>query len=145
VQPHVLKSIVPFATALIACLAAAGIWMKMQYRHSAEIETAEKFVKAIRAKEYDRAFELTTRARTWGYDGEDFLAFAPRQLCGAFAMKEVFPIQSNGNRLRKRLSGQKPDMPEVNVQYTGDCFFRVTLRREASGEWKVLKFGSHAG
>jgi hypothetical protein len=117
----------------------------MQYRHTAELETVERFVAAVRSEDYGQAFELTTKASTWGYDGEDFRTFAPRQICGAFALTDVFPMQTNGNRLRRRLSGQDPDMPEVNVQYGGECFFRVTVRREAGGAWRVVRFGSHAG
>ena len=144
-QSSTRSSLVLVAAALVAAATAAFAWMKMQYRHTAELETAEKFVKAVRSKDYGQAFELTTKARTWGYDGENFGTFVPRQICGKFVLTEVFPIQTNGNRLRRWLSGQEPDMPEVNVQYGGECFFRVTLRRQAGGEWRVVKFGSHAG
>jgi hypothetical protein len=144
-QSATRSSLLLLAFALVVAATAAFTWTKMQYRHAAELETAERFVKALRSNDYGQAFELTTKARTWGYDGEDFRTFVPRQMCGNFAMTEVFPFQTNGNRLRRRLSGQDPDMPEVNVQYGGECFFRVTVRREAGGAWRVVKFGSHAG
>jgi hypothetical protein len=139
------KSLLPVVVAIVIAATAAYAWMKMQHRHTSELDTAERFVNALRDKDYGQAFELTTKARVWGYDGEDFRTFAPRQICGGFVLTDVFPIQTNGNRLRRRLSGQEPDMPEVNVQYGGKCFFRVTLRREAGGAWRVVKFGSHAG
>jgi hypothetical protein len=138
-------SLLSVIVAIVIAATAAFNWMKMQHRHTAELDIVARFVNALRSNDFSQAFELTTKARTWGYDDEDFRTFAPRQMCGRFELTDVFPVQTNGNRLRRRLSGQEPDMPEVNVQYGGECFFRVTLRRASGGEWRVARFGSHAG
>ena len=133
--------------AVVASVAAivAAVWARQQYAHEAELQVAREFVALLRAGDYEQAFELTTKSKVWGHDHETFNEFSPRQMCGAFSVSEVFPRQTNGNRLKRQLSGQDTDMQEVNVQYEGECFFRVTLRRGASGKWQVLKFGSHAG
>ena len=137
------------ATIVLASLIVVGGvfygWAKLQYAHRAEVQVAEQFVEYLRTGQLAPAFELTTKATTWGFSGDSFESFAPRQLCGAFRMKAVFPFQSNGSRLRRALNGHAPDMAEVTAQYEGECFFEVSLQRVGNGEWKVFRFGSRAG
>jgi hypothetical protein len=127
-------------------IAAIGfIWLKRQHSHAVELRVSEQFVGLLRAEDYSRAYELTMKDRMWGLQGEGFEAYAKRQVCGNLVVTGVFPHQSNGNRLRRIINGQPVDMESVNIQYDGTCPFRVTLRRNAAGEWKVFMFGSHAG
>jgi hypothetical protein len=140
-----LPRVAAFSVVAVCAAIAAHAWATRQYSHEQEILTAHRFVELLRDQNYDSAFELTTKSKVWGYDGESFHQFAPRQLCGQFSVTEVFPFQSNGNRIKRWVRNETADMPEVNVQYSGSCFFRVTLRRVANGDWQVLKFGSHAG
>lgn len=140
-----LQKIAVMVSSLILAGTLFSGWAKLQYSHEAESQIADQFVKHLRASELTQAFELTTKATTWGYGGESFEKFAPRQLCGAFQIKSVFPFQSNGNRLVRVLKGHGQDISEVNVLFEGECFFEVLLQREYNGLWKVVRFGSTAG
>ena len=125
-------------------MTGAWKWLKQQYPARDQTQVAETFVNFLRSQRVAEAYELTMKTRMDLPTEEDFTAFAPRQICGAFKVAEVFPVQSNGNRLRRWMSGQEVEMPEVNIQYLGDCAFRVTLRRDAEQKWKIFKFASHA-
>ena len=134
------------ATAIALCLLVIGAWTWLKQQHPAREQTqlAEKFVGLLKSHRIAEAYELTMKTRMDLPTNEDFAVFAPRQICGTFKMVEVFPYQSNGNRLRRLMSGHEVEMPEMNVQYQGDCAFRVTMRRDTEYKWKVFKFGSHA-
>jgi hypothetical protein len=134
-------------TAGLTVVAAAlfGAWLASQHNHAKEIEVSEQFVNLLRSGQYAIAYELTMKERMYGLGGEPFDTYANRQLCGSFVRSEVFPYQSNGNRLRRQLAGTQQNMEDVNIQYEGTCFFRVTLRQDALGAWKVFKFGHHSG
>ena len=139
----------PFFAAVVALAAGLFIigtwgWLEKQASARDQIHLAETFVNFLRSQRVEEAYELTMKSRMDLPTKEDFAAFAPRQICGAFEFTEVFPLQTNGNRLRRWMSRQDIEMQEVNVQYMGDCAFRVTLRRDAENKWKVFKFGSHA-
>ena len=134
------------ATAIALCLVVIGAWTWLKQQHPAREQTqlAEKFVGLLRSHRFAEAYELTMKTRMFLPTNEDFARFAPRQVCGTFKMVGVFPYQSNGNRLRRLMSGHEVEMPELHVQYEGDCGFRVTLRRDTDYTWKVYKFVSHA-
>jgi hypothetical protein len=130
--------------AVCATAVGAWVWLKQQHVPTRQLEVAENFVSLIRTRRLSEAYELTMKARMELPTTEPFEMFAPRQVCGSFALVEIFPFQSNGNHIRRRLLGRNPEMEEVNVQYYGECAFRVTVRRGKDGDWKVYKFGSHA-
>ena len=125
-------------------LFVAWTWLKQQHSAEQQIQLAETFVLMLRKNRMAEAYELTLKARMELPTKEDFAVYASRQICGSFKMTEVFPFQSNGNRLRRSLLGQTVEMDELNIQYFGECAFRVTLRKDTEQSWKVFKFGSHA-
>jgi hypothetical protein len=131
-------------SAIAAALLGAWAWLRKQYEAKEQIELAERFVELLRSQRLAEAYELTMKSRMELPTTEKFAEFAPRQLCGKFKLVEVFPFQSNGNRLRRRITGREVEMPELDMQYMGDCAFRVTIRRDAAQQLKVYKFGSHA-
>jgi hypothetical protein len=130
--------------ALGLALLGAWAWLRSQYVAQEQIELAERFVELLRSQRLAEAYELTMKTRMELPTKEDFAEFAPRQICGAFKLVEVFPFQSNGNRLRRRITGREVEIPELDIQYMGECAFRVTIRRDAAQKLKVYKFGSHA-
>ena len=132
------------AIAVSTALLGTWTWLKQQHRVDQQIQLAETFVLMLRTHRMTEAYELTLKTRMELPTKEDFAVFASRQVCGRFKMTEVFPFQSNGNRLRRRLLGQNVEMDELNIQYVGECAFRITLRKDTEQNWKVFKFGSHA-
>ena len=138
----ILASIV---IALGAALALALYWLKRPYGAPDQVRFADEFVQMLGYGRFEVAYDLTFKNKLVGTTLPEFEIFARRQLCGTLSKTEVFPPQTNGNRLRLLLSGADVEMPEVGVQYEGACFFKVTLRRSPGGTWKVFNFGSHAG
>jgi hypothetical protein len=140
------RRIVAAAAAIVAGNALLGTWIWLQQQHAADqqIELADTFILMLRTHRVAEAYELTLKTRMELPTKEEFAVFASRQICGSFKMTEVFPFQSNGNRLRRWLLGQNVEMDELNIQYFGECAFRVTLRKDTERNWKVFKFGSHA-
>ena len=140
-------AVVQFSAAGCAALSAMVClyWLKQPHPAQEQVERAERFVELLRSANYAEAHTLTMKNPLVGQTLPDFQVFAKRQICGTFHMTEVFPLQTNGNRLRRWMSGAEFEMPEVVVQYGGSCLFKVTLRRDSEGKWKVFNFGSHSG
>ena len=132
------------AVACFVALLATWMWLRQPYPAHDQIKLAETFVDLLRSQRLVEAYELTLKTQMELPTNESFPVFATRQICESFKIAEIFPFQSRGNRLRRWISGQEIEMPELNVQYMGDCAFRVTIRRSAEHELKVYKFGSHA-
>jgi len=57
----------------------------------------------------------------------------------------IAPFQTNGNRLRRWVSGRGVDEPELQMEFDGACPLRVTLRWSAGQGWQVVRHGTHAG
>ena len=101
----------PFFAAVVALAAGLFIigtwgWLEKQASARDQIQLAETFVNFLRSQRVEEAYELTMKSRMDLPTKEDFAAFAPRQICGAFEFTEVFPVQTNGNRLRRWMSRQ---------------------------------------
>ena len=140
------RKILVIAVVLAVGLAFLGAWTWLKRQHPAheQIQLAESFVSLLRSQRVAEAYELTMKSGMELPTDEDFAVFAPRQICGTFERTDIFPFQSNGSRLRRWVIGREVEMPELNVQYMGDCAFRVTIRRDTEYKLKVYKFGSHA-
>ena len=140
-------TVVLFSAAGCAVVSAmVGLyWLKQPHPAQEQVERVERFIELLRTANYAEAHTLTMKNALVGQTLPTFEVFAKRQICGRFKMTEVFPLQTNGNRLRRWMSGAEVEMPEVVVQYEGSCLFKVTLRRDPKGNWKVFNFGSHSG
>jgi hypothetical protein len=124
------------------------VWFYLYCQHpaKAQVQLAETFVEHVRQQHFEAAQNLLSSSHRVGkeYPQESFAAFAGRQVCAGLEVVEVFPPQSRGNRVRRWLSGRDVEMPELQVQFRGQCHVRVILRREAAGSWRVFNFFSHA-
>ena len=132
--------------AVVVAVGLVGVWTWLKRQHSAheQIQLADNFVSLLRSQRVAEAYELTMKSGMYLPSNEDFAEFALRQICGSFKRTDIFPFQSNGSWLKKWVSGREVEMPELNIQYMGDCAFRVTIRRDSEYALKVYKFGSHA-
>jgi hypothetical protein len=133
--------------AVVVAITGAWLWLKAQYHPPAAVHVAQEFVTELTAGRFAQALELTTKNPYTGRQPSELADIASHNLCQVQADKvlQVFPLQSNGNRLRRRLAGRELDMPEVIIEFAGDCPFSVTVRRTPSQDWKVSSFQSHAG
>ena len=133
---------------LVAC-GITGWWLRAQHTHTEAIDTATRFVAAVRAGRHDQAFDLTLKAK--GLAGRTLAEFEQRtvrQVMGGAPMviHETSPFQSNGNRLRRWLTGVEIEMPEITVHMDlGALPVKVALRRDADGHWRVFNCQATAG
>jgi hypothetical protein len=103
----------------IAVTAAAGFaWLKAEHRPAEAIAVAQNFVDQLNAR------------------GE---------ACRVDRLVGIAPIQTNGNRLRRWVSGRRVEEPQLQMEFDGACPLRVTLRLSAGQGWQVVRHGTHAG
>ena len=139
------KYILFFAAALLIVFLV--IWLKSQHQSSTAIYTAKQFIQHLQAKQFNQAFILVKQPSLAGTNQQAFEDIAKKQLgdCTLNKLSSVFPFQSNGNRLRRLLTGKPIEMAEITVDFAGSCLFSVTLHHHENGQWQVFKFQSHAG
>ena len=100
-------------------LAAAGfIWLKAEHTPTEAVAVAQNFVDQLNAR------------------GEG---------CRVDRLVGISPYQTNGNRLRRWMSGRGVDVPELQMEFDGACPLRVTLRLSSTQGWQVVRYGAHAG
>jgi hypothetical protein len=130
------------------CLLALGVfywWAKSEHQSREAMQVASTFLKLLEAKQFSQAFELTVKRGFVGKSPEELQRAAAREHCKVDRLAYTFPFQSNGNRLRRLVTGNEVDMPEIHVEFTGACLLRVTLRRTSQNEWRVVGLYRHAG
>jgi hypothetical protein len=111
--------IAAMAAAAIVGLAAAGFaWLKAEHRPTEAISVAQSFVDQMNAR------------------GEG---------CRIDRLVGIAPFQTNGNRLRRWVSGRGIDEPELQIEFDGACPLRITLRLSSTQGWQVVGYGTHAG
>ena len=107
------------AAAAIAAAAVVGFsWLKAEHKPAEAIAVAQNFVDQLNAR------------------GEG---------CRIDRLIGIAPFQTNGNRLRRWVSGRGVDEPELQMEFDGACPLRVTLRWSAGQGWQVVRHGTHAG
>jgi hypothetical protein len=132
---------------LSASIAFALLWLKSPYPFDEPNRVADEFISLLQQGDFERAHELTLKNTLVGKTPIDLQSVSAHQLCqGNLKRLYFFPLQTNGNRVRRWLRGEEVDMPEVHIEFEkGICPFKVTLRHASNGQWKVFNFQSHAG
>ncbi|MDG9924874.1 MULTISPECIES: hypothetical protein [unclassified Pseudomonas] len=135
---------------LLAAGAGGYAWLKAPYAHATAAGVAREFLTLLQEGQLEQAYELTLKRQSLvGRDLADFQPFAARQLCSAEHLPlvgEPHPPQSNGNRLRRWLSGHEVEMPSVSLRFEkSSCLVTVELRRDGERRWRVFYFQSRAG
>ena len=126
-------------SALVAGLLVAvallglGFWLYAPYPFTAQRELATQYLAALEKGDLPQA------------EAMELKTLSPREFCKTDRLVSTSPLQTNGNRLRRRLRGVEVDMPALDVEFEGGCLLRVTLRRNAAGQWKVARLARHAG
>jgi hypothetical protein len=134
--------------ALLILLAGAGagyFWLKAAHIPSDAVSVAQTFIKHLQAKQFEQAHQLTMKNGYVGKTAEALKDISAHELCRVDNVVGHFPFQSNGNRLRRWISGAEIEMPEVQVEFEGNCLLGVTVRRNANKQWRIFKFAGHAG
>lgn len=134
--------------ALAAPTLAGGLWWLAHQPHtpSGAIAEAHAFVRDVEQGRFAAAHARTARNAATGTTLEQFQAHAAHQLCPPAQVGYTLPFQSHGNRLRRWLAGRDVDEPQVTVEFQGSpCLFSITLRQAEPGQWRIVRFASHAG
>lgn len=147
-----LKRSVPpraaLAVAAAAALAGAMAWWLLHQPHTpaSAIAEAQAFVDDVEQGRFAAAHARTARNGATGTTLEQFQAHAARNLCPPAQVGYTLPLQSHGNRLRRWLAGREVDEPQVTVEFQGSpCLFGIVLQRTRAGQWRIVRFASHAG
>lgn len=141
--------IILLAGLLFVSLVLAGFWLKSAYSFTQPSQIAEKFVALLQKGDFQLAHEMTLKNKQVGTSASELREISARQLCAKGAKLErvsISPLQTNGNRIRRWLSGIEVEMPEIRVEFeNASCLFNVSLHHEVNGQWKVFSFQSHSG
>jgi hypothetical protein len=144
----ILKSKIGMIIVVISSLMVlAGLviyfWTKAEYHPTDAIAVAQKFLQHLERREFPEAYALTVQNNE--YVGKTLATFSSNaEPCASRLFKYTFPFQSNGNRLRRWLSGKEVEMFEVGVEFECPYPYKIVLRR-VFGQWKILNYGAHAG
>lgn len=133
------------ALALVASAALAAWWAKSEHTPVAAMQVAQDFLHGLEAQQFSQAFELTVKQGYVGQSPDALRAIASREFCRIDQLAYTVPFQSNGNRLRRLLAGKPVDMPQVTVEFTGQCLLSVVLHKTSGNTWRVFRFARHAG
>lgn len=126
-------------------LASITIWLFSEYQPTQAYQVAVEFVQLVKAKELQTAYELTAKNSLVGRDAQTFQTVVEHTCLEGRGRIGVFPSQTNGNRLRRWLSGRKVDIDEIGFEFEDPiCPITLKLRRNANNDWKVYFFESHA-
>lgn len=137
-----------FTTGVLSVfLVFVWFWLKAPYDCEEAHQAAEKFVELLQKGEIQQAYEMTLKNSLVGKTEIEFKKKADHQLCSLnLKLVSHSPLQTNGNRLRRRLKGKEVEMPEIRIEFENiPCLFSVSLRHAGKSQWKVHNFQSHAG
>jgi hypothetical protein len=136
------------ASTFALCLLGGGffLWAKSEHRQEEQRQLAQEFLRLLQTNQFVRAHELTTRNGPVGRTAAELELISNRELCAIERLAYTYPFQSNGNRLRRWVSGVEIEMPQVHVEFVGAaCLIGVTVVRTEDKQWRVSKFSKHAG
>lgn len=133
------------AAALALAMVARG-WLALPHRQGPARRVSDAFVQLCQDRDYKNAYALTVKTGYVGGSLEDFVLKVQKE---NFDPSPIFqsthPPQTNGNRLRRWLTGQDVNMARLTIEYTGGCLLGIHLLRTEEDRWAVYKFGCHAG
>jgi hypothetical protein len=151
-KPNLKTKTIALSAVLAVAVATSGlVWIFSEHNQTEARNTAVTFVRLLKNSELYKAFELMHKRNPTGRDFQTFLqrfqsaVGSPERLTGTES-NYTFPIQTNGNRLRRWFYGDDIEMEEIGVEFDGvHCLFNLRLRRDSEQKWKVDRFQCHAG
>ena len=138
--------------AIILCTVTTGMgiwnWLYKPHAFIVPREMASDFLKLVHKHEFEKAHALTLKNTYTGQSLEAFKEVAAQQICSdQLKQTSLHPLQTNANRLRRQFNDLEVEMPALHIEFIGPetCLFKITLHHIGNGNWKIFKFGSHAG
>lgn len=138
-------------TTVLSCLVLAALgaggaaWLLSKHHPAQAYDVAVRFLQLVKAKDLDSAYNLTAKNSLVGRDNVAFQKIVARMCLSTQGDGTTFPLQTNGNRLRRWLNGRDIEMEEVGVEFEGLlCPMTIKLRQGPDKAWKVYFFENHA-
>ena len=131
--------------ALLLAGAGGAVWLFQPHEPSEAVAVAAEFTALLQRGELTRAHQLTTGTGQVGRSPAELALAMQRHCTHAERVVWTLPLQTNGNRLRRRLTGRPIEVPEVTVEIEDPCLLAVHVRHGPDGRWRVSRFASHAG
>ncbi len=140
-------------------LGSYTFWLSgQQYVPPEIVPLSNQFLNFLQKGDYFSAFEMTQKNWYIGADLEKFRKATDRELgpdpgrIDSISINYVFPKQTYGNRWRRQLRGQNPELDQISVDYSlssnkygGFALFEVRFKRTSENKWKISYFQAHAG
>ncbi len=112
---------------------------------------SDRFLKSLATNRLEEAYTLTNENAIVGTSFERFQKKVGKELgqgrltdCD-LSISDSYPKQSYGNRFRRFWNRSSVEVDPLHVEYDPCGIpFRISLRLNRSGEWKVVNFQSHA-
>jgi hypothetical protein len=142
---HKWKYVASISIILFITMLGAVTWLRAPYAQTKPRKVAEEFLEHLKAGEFQKAHDLTVKSGYVGNSAKELASVLKNHCINVRRFAYTFPFQSNGNRLRRWLSGREIEIPEVHVEIEGSCLLGITVRHIGENEWKVSRFASHAG
>lgn len=124
--------------ALLLAGAVGAVWLFQPHEPREAVAVATEFTALLQRGELERAYQLTTGTGQVGRSPAELALAAQHHCTRAERVVRTAPLQTNGNRLRRRLTGRP-------VEVEGPCLLSVHVRHGPDGQWRVSRFASHAG
>lgn len=130
---------------LILSISIGAWWLKQPYTYPEAQQFTHQFMALLRQKQYDSAFALTAQPSLVGATPEALSKLAEHECLDDQSFAYSTPPQTNGNRLRRWLKDEPIDQTKINLDFQHTCLLGVQLIKDKQGEWRILRFGGHAG
>ncbi|MBM9502294.1 sugar:proton symporter [Leptospira sp. 201903071] len=139
-----------FLSALLFC--GSFYFLKnVEYEPKDAILVSDRFLELLIVKKLEEAFTLTNENAIVGTSFERFQKKVGKELGNGdltacdLSVTGHYPKQSYGNRIRRYWNQNGVEVDPFNVEYDPCGIpFRISLRFNRNGEWKVVNFQSHA-
>jgi hypothetical protein len=132
---------------ILCCLFA---FLKTPYQQNDAQKLVQKYIKYIQDGEINNAYELTDKGESIGKtidlfsNGQD-LYFINKNKQGVIILNDILPKQTIGNRLIRTLNMRPVEPNIVILDYSiSGIPISFSLKR-IKHEWKIVKYGVHAG
>ncbi|WP_298610809.1 hypothetical protein [uncultured Thiothrix sp.] len=130
----------------VLSVSLAYAWLRQPYTYPAAQEVTHQFMQLLRQQHYAEAFNLMAKPNLIGDTPQALAERAQSECLDDQNFMSASPPQTRGNRLRRWFKNQPLDQTKINLEFAHHtCLLGVQLLKNKQGEWRILRFGLHAG
>ncbi len=121
------RGVIAFVLAFATCSGVMAWWATLEHRPRSALMAVDDYT-----------------SRSINVVEEGGATVDPARLASCRRDPTFEPFQTNGNRIRRWVRGQKVSPDSLRIDYP-DCLVRFYLRQSDDGTWQVYSVRSHAG